>query len=389
MLFFKVAAVAAALLGQSSALPPAFGEPDALPDVKGGCVDSETPHIRSYFYVGGGYVDDGAGGHIFRDQMYVEKLLPVGGVSQETPIVLIHGQAQTGSNFLNKPDGGRGWASHFVRQGFEVYIVDQTFRGRSAWMPGYGASKPSTYSAEIIQQRFTAVQDYNLWPQASKHTQWPGTGVMGDPVFDAFYSSNVQFINNATYQQTTVRDAGAALLDKIGRPAVVLGHSQGGLMPIVIADARPELTKALILLEPTGPPFQEAVFSNKSSRPYGLTDIPVVYSPEVADPAVDLVQQTFAAKSEDHVACVLQAEDPAPRQLVNLVSKPILLVTAEASYHMPYDYCTVQFLQQAGCSKTEHLELGEVGIHGNGHMFFMEKNSYEIQKVLRDWILNL
>lgn len=59
--------------------------------------EAEVPSIRSYFYVGGEYVEDGNGGHIFRDQMYVEKLLPVGGATQDTPIVLIHGQAQTGS----------------------------------------------------------------------------------------------------------------------------------------------------------------------------------------------------------------------------------------------------------------------------------------------------
>lgn len=96
MQFSKLAAAAAALFGQASAFPPTFGGPADLP-AKEGCVDSETPYIRSYFYVGGGYVDDGSGGHIFRDQMYVEKLLPVHGVSQETPIVLIHGQGQTGS----------------------------------------------------------------------------------------------------------------------------------------------------------------------------------------------------------------------------------------------------------------------------------------------------
>ncbi|EFQ34508.1 hypothetical protein CGRA01v4_13876 [Colletotrichum graminicola] len=386
MHFLKLTATAA-LLGQAAASLPVLDFVSNLIHLNtGDSVDSEVPYVRSYFYVGGGYVDDGSGGHIFRDQMYVEKLLPVLGVTQSTPIVLIHGQAQTGSNFLNKPDGGRGWASRFVEQGYEVYIVDQTFRGRSAWMPGYGASEPSTYSAEIIQQRFTAVQKYNIWPQAVNHTQWPGTGMMGDEVFDAFYSSNLQFVNNGTYQQKTVQDAGALLLDKIGKPVVLVGHSQGGLMPIIIADARPELTKALVLLEPTGPPFQEAIFSNKSSRAYGLTDIPVAYYPEVIDPATDLVQQVYPAKGKNFVQCVLQAEEPSPRQLINLVDKPIVLVTSEASYHAPYDHCTVEFLQQAGCSKTEHLELAKIGIHGNGHMFFMEKNSDQIQKALRDWI---
>ena len=48
----------------------------------------------------------------------------------------------------------------------------------------------------------------NKWPQAALHDQWPGNGSRGDPIFDAFYSSNVQFISNATYQETAVQAAG-------------------------------------------------------------------------------------------------------------------------------------------------------------------------------------
>lgn len=58
---------------------------------------SEVPAIRSYFYIGGEYADDGNGGHIFRNQMYIEHLKPINGVTQDAPIVLIHGQAQTGT----------------------------------------------------------------------------------------------------------------------------------------------------------------------------------------------------------------------------------------------------------------------------------------------------
>lgn len=322
------------------------------------CTDGEVPYVRTYFYAGGQYVDDGNGGKIFRDQMYVEKLVPARGVTRTTPVVLIHGQAQTGTNFLNKPDGGRGWVSQFIRQGYEVYIVDQTLRARSAWQPGYGAEAPSTYSAELLQQRFTAVQNYKLWPQSVNHTQWPGSGVMGDPVFDAFYASNVQFLNNATLQQST-------------------------------------MAAALVLLEPTGPPFREAIFSDRAARPYGLTDAPLAYDPPVTDPAADLVQQVYPARDDGRgvpgatVECVLQAESPTPRRLANLVDKNILIMTGEASYHMPYDYCTADYLKQAGCAKTEHLKLGDKGIHGNGHMFFMERNSNRIQAVLHDWIQRL
>ncbi|PNY25250.1 Uncharacterized protein TCAP_04823 [Tolypocladium capitatum] len=365
---------------------PSGSASPAAEQLKGDC---EVPYIRTYFYAGGAYVEDGHGGHVFRNQMYVEKLLPVNGATQNTPVVLIHGKGMTGTNFLNKPDGGRGWASDFVSQGYEVYIVDQVFRGRSAWQPGYGAGIPSTFSAEIVQDRFTATQTNRLWAQADKHTQWPGKGVMGDPVFDKFYASIVQFIDNTTYTEMAMQSAGAALLDKIGKPAILIGHSQGGTFPPLIADARPQLTKALILIEPTGPPFREVIFSIKPSRAWGLTDAPLTYSPAVKDPSKDLAKTTHPAPDKDLVECMLQANDPAPRQLHNLASKPILVLTSESGYHAQYDYCTVEFLRQAGCSKTEHIELGKIGIHGNGHMLFLEKNSRDIQELLDKWIKKL
>ncbi|KAG5985666.1 hypothetical protein E4U54_005892, partial [Claviceps lovelessii] len=63
----------------------------------GAGAETETPAVRTYFYVGGEYADDGSGGHIFREQMYVERLRPVDGVKHETPLVMIHGQGQTGT----------------------------------------------------------------------------------------------------------------------------------------------------------------------------------------------------------------------------------------------------------------------------------------------------
>jgi hypothetical protein len=64
---------------------------------------------------------------------------------------------------------------------------------------------------------------------------------------------------------------------------------------------------------------------------------------------------------------------------------PILIETWEGSYHAMYDHCTVKLLQQAGLD-VEHLELGKVGIHGNSHMQFMEKNGDEIAAKLYERI---
>jgi pimeloyl-ACP methyl ester carboxylesterase len=208
---------------------------------------------------------------------------------------------------------------------------------------------------------------------------------MGDPIFDTYYASTVEFLDSATYQQSTVQAAGAALLDLIRSPVILLSHSQGGPITWLIADVRPNLVHSIVSIEPTGPPFQEAVFSNASARPYGLTDSPLTFSPPVTDPAADLVKKVIPSNSSLYSDCVIQASSPLPRQLVNLAHVPVLVVTTESSYHAPFDWCTVQFLQQAGVP-AKHLNLADIGIHGNGHMVFMEKNSLQVAAILKQWM---
>jgi pimeloyl-ACP methyl ester carboxylesterase len=89
----------------------------------------EVPAAREYFYVGGNYIPMGTE-HIFANQMYVEKLTP-SDPCQPWPLVFIHGNGQSGTNWLNKPDGGSGWATYFLKEGYTIYIIDQTERARS------------------------------------------------------------------------------------------------------------------------------------------------------------------------------------------------------------------------------------------------------------------
>ncbi|KAK2738235.1 hypothetical protein FQN55_000650 [Onygenales sp. PD_40] len=338
-------------------------------------------HTRDYFYVGGGYINTEKG-HIFQNQMYVEKLSPASGSTRKFPVVFLHGRGQSGTNWLRKPDGGAGWASKFLELGYDVYIVDATTRGRSPWWPASGFPQ-SVFSAEFISERFTAVKRSDLWPQAKLHSQWPGSGEIGDPIFDKFYQSNVQYISDTVEQETTMKAAGSALLDTIG-PAVMITHSQGGLYGWTIADAQSELVKALIQIEPKGPPFREAVFSTEFTRPWGLSTIPLDFSPYPTDLDEPLKTKAIPSNSTESVDCLIQ-EEPA-RQLPNLANVPILIETSEASYHAMYDHCSVLFLKQAGVHDVEHWKLGDMGIHGNAHMQFMEKNSDDIAMALDKWI---
>jgi pimeloyl-ACP methyl ester carboxylesterase len=336
-----------------------------------------TPRT-GYFFVGGRYVDSEKGA-LMQRQMYVEYQLPA--VRRHPyPVVMIHGAAQTGSNFTGTPDGRKGWAQYFVEQGYAVYVVDQPGRGRSAYMESVGAL--TRFPASQIEQRFTAHGKFNLWPQAKLHTQWLGTGLRGDPIFDQFYASQVQYIASNAVTQELNRDAGAALLDRIG-PAIIMTHSQSGAIGWPIADVRPKLVKAIVAAEPSGPPFANAVFGEAPARAWGLTEIPMTYDPPVSDPKQISVVRQSTPDGPNLERCRMQAE-PA-RRMPNLAGIPILIIAAESSYHAVYDHCTAKYLAQAGV-KNDFVRLEDVGIRGNGHMLMLEKNNLEIAAFIAGWI---
>ncbi|KAF9076634.1 Alpha/Beta hydrolase protein [Rhodocollybia butyracea] len=353
------------------------------------CVSSEiqgTLHRRNYFYVGEEYVNTPGtnnGSKIAAGQIYVEHLVPAD-VTQSLPILMIHGHGMTGTNFLNTPDGRLGWADYFLSQGFEIYIVDQPSRGRSAWQMGVDGEQ-SDFDTTYISSHFTAVQLFNLWPEAALHTQWPGNGTAGDPIFDNFYASTMPSLVSDEESSIKLKAAVGKLLDDIGA-VILLTHSQSGQFGWILGDFRPSLIKTIIALEPIGPPFINAVFPPLTpARPYGLTEIPVAYSPPITS-AADLQTEVVPSLTDASLNTTCFRQVSPARQMINLVGIPTIVVTSQASYHTIYDECTVEYLKQAGVPVT-HVKLQDVGIEGNAHMMFMEKNGLEIaEKVVLDWI---
>jgi pimeloyl-ACP methyl ester carboxylesterase len=341
---------------------------------------------QGWFFVGGA-IDTERPGAPMVGHMYVEYQIP-DKVEHPWPVVMIHGGSQTGTNFTGTPDGREGWAQYFLRRGYAVYVVDQVARGRAAqWSQANGPVTAADMTR--LEQRFVAPERYNLWPQAHLHTQWPGTGLPGDQSFDQFYASQFPSLVDFPLQQKLNRDAAVALLDRIG-PAVLLVHSQSGAFAWPIADQRPSLVKAIIAVEPNGPPVHDVEFKgapewfadNPRLKAYGLGDVPLTYDPPVGTAGLAFVRED-KPQWPDAVRCWGQAE-PA-RKLANLQNTPIMVVTSEASYHAAYDHCTVRWLAQAGVKST-CVRLADVGIHGNGHMMMLEKNSDAIAGVLADWL---
>jgi len=70
-----------------------------------------------------------------------------------------------------------------------------------------------------------------------------------------------------------------------------LVHSQAGAFGWPVADARPGLVKAILAIEPNGPPFYGVDFvgapdyfrEGSLALSYGVTAVPLTYAPPVAD----------------------------------------------------------------------------------------------------------
>jgi pimeloyl-ACP methyl ester carboxylesterase len=339
----------------------------------------------SYFFVGG-KIDPAVAGSAPVGQIYVEYMIPQR-LRHRTPIVMVHGGSQTGTNFTGTPDGREGWAQYFVRRGYAVYVVDGVARGRSAhWSQVQGPV--SAANIDRLTQRFVAPERFKLWPQAHLHTQWPGDGKPGDAAFDQFYFSQFPSITNFTKQQEINPPAIIALLEKIG-PSILLTHSQSGAFAWPIVDKRPDLVTVNLAVEPNGPPVRELEFTgapdwfrdSERDKLSGLGEVPLVYDPPVTgDSKLQFVKQD-KPDQPDYARCWLQKE-PA-RKLPNVAKVPTLIITSEASYHAPYDHCTAAYLTQAG-AKTTMIRLPDVGVRGNGHMMMLEKNNMAIARVMAE-----
>ncbi|OJD40392.1 alpha beta-hydrolase [Diplodia corticola] len=405
------------------------------PDI--GCkrvvMQSGVPHVRRCFYVAGKAGADAA------CTLYVEHLTPCATARSNTrpSLILIPGAAHTSACWVTTPDGRPGWSSFFLSHGYDIYLVDPPFTGRSPGPADSCSDHSSIMTPQTVSQTWTAIaqQQPAPWPQARLHTQWPGTGRPGDAVFETFVASLVPLPHKVpeAVTQRAMGAAGAALVDRIvddrsrgaGDAGVVLvAHSLGAPRALLIADARPSRVSGLVLLDPNGPPWcAQTVGGLRLERPWGLTDAEITWSPLLSRSSVAAGDCGAGSVGGEHVDrddvrggdhpvpphqearfnlrtekstdpalsdCTLQAEDEslgvAPRTLTNLVDVPVAVITGEASHHARYDWCTVRFFKQAGVKRVDHIELWKKDIRGNGHLFISEKNSDEVAEVAGMWI---
>ncbi len=157
-----------------------------------------------------------------------------------------HGGGLTGATYETKPDGGAGWGNFFIRKGLDVYISDAMERGRSGWTDKF-KGEPMFLPLNDPWVRFRIGDKPSDWdPDPAKRKTYPG---MQFPV-----EAYEQFMKQGVPRWLTTDDeivaAYIALVDKVC-PCAVMVHSQSGSFGFRVLEARPDMIKALIAVEPT------------------------------------------------------------------------------------------------------------------------------------------
>ncbi len=277
------------------------------------------------------------------------------------PLVLVHGGGGQATDWMGTPDGRDGWLDYFLAAGFDVYYVDRPAHGRSPNHRAYGEQLGAPPTTQFIANTFTV-----------QSKQYPGGGAADSKEVAAHTASSEP---GPTASNAVLKENLAELLDRIG-PAIVVTHSAGGPSGWLAMEARPNLVKGVLAIEPA-----MGITDNLASL---ITFKPALAAGERITTEAQPVERAGLS------ACNLQPKDKV-RTVPAFAGKPVRFVVAPLSSPMftPSVHCSVHTLNQLG-AKATLTRLEDVGIQGNGHFMNEELNNGEIaKKVFIPWLSSI
>lgn len=291
---------------------------------------SGKPVIEYTPTVGGAPLRIDPNGTYMVGQMYAQFMVPQP-VRGTVPLMLWHGAYLTGVTYETTPDGREGWQHFFLRRGWTTYVTDAVERGRSG-----AAMTPDIFGLAIHLPTSNPWERFRIGDGAGSHGR--GTVLEGNQFptepeqYRAFMRQVVaRYLGTDEY----VIAAYVALLERVG-PSVVIAHSQGGAFAWQVAQRRPDLFRALVLVEPAG-----TGIADQAAR---LKDVPtmLMYGDYVeGDPRWSVIRRN-ARRFADAV--------------------------------------------RAAGGTVDDVDLPARGIRGNSHMIMMDRNSDAVAAVIQEWL---
>jgi pimeloyl-ACP methyl ester carboxylesterase len=305
------------------------------------------------FFVGGRKVEQsrgelgnlGPGGHIVVDQMYVRYMVPQAGAG--IPVVMVHGATLTGKTWETTPDGRMGWDEYFVRKGHPVYVPDQVGRGRSGFNQAIYNNVRAGGTPPGDQPELLRFSDESAWPNfrfgpkygvAFDDSQFPTAAV------NELAKQAVPDMNRGLAAPTPTIKALSDLAGQL-KGAVLMGHSQSGSFPLAAALIDPQVTKALVLVEPGTCP---ANYTDEQIKTLAAVPVLVVFGDHRDNPTGLPTLPTWQARFEE---------------CQKLIGR----------------------LRSAG-GQARMMDPTERGIRGNSHMIMQDRNSLQIADLILQWV---
>lgn len=308
---------------------------------------------RGSFYIGGetvaqNFVELGSfrpDDTVTMNQMYVEYMIPPH--AQKTPIVLVHGAGLSGSCYDTTPDGRMGWFEYFVRKSFSTYVVDQVGRGRSGFnqtiFNNVGAGKEDiSKQPKILRMGDLHACWINFRIGPKKGEAFAGTQFPIEAI-DNFSKTSIADLSQSLDTPNPNYKSLATLAQKL-QGAVLIGHSQSGHYPLESALIAPDSVKAMILLEGI---CNQHDWTDEQLSVFSKIPLLVVYG--------------------DHLEGSTEG--------------------ASTSWQERFDSCNdfIKKVNNHGGNATM-LHLPNSGLHGNTHMFMLDKNNLEVADLILNWL---
>lgn len=190
-------------------------------------------------------------GTITVDQMYVHYEIPAAS-GKHYPLTLIHGCCLTGKTWETTPDGRMGWDEFFVRKGYPVYVIDQSWRGRSAGsVAAINAVKTGKAPLDQLPTVFSAAHE-GAWAIFRFGPEYPKVydGLRYPLTAQAeFWKQMVPDWSNSVPTPNPTVPALSELAQKL-RGTVLISHSQSGIYPFQTAALSTKGVAGIISIEP-------------------------------------------------------------------------------------------------------------------------------------------
>ena len=287
------------------------------------------------------------------DQGYVFYQVPAN--AKKVSLVFLHGAGQSGASFETTPDGREGFQTIFLRKGYPVYLMDQPRRGRAGASGVEGTVKPVADEALWFD-----IFRFGHYPKYFDNVQIPHT----KEAEEQFWQKGTP--NTGAFDPKLAAQALSAAVDRAG-PSVLVTHSQGGL-PGWLGAMENGKVKAIIALEPGVGfvfPKEEAPAPLPSSSPFG----PLASYPVEMEEFLKLTKIPILMIFGDNIP-----EKPSPHG-------------GEDNWRVRLQEARLmaEAINRHG-GHAEVLHLPDIGIYGNTHFLFEDRNNGQIADIMEKWL---